>query len=400
MSGAPLAGLKVLDLTRILAGPYCTQMFADLGADVVKVEPPGGDDTRRFGPPFVGDEATYFLAINRGKRSIVVNLKDADGVAVVRDLAEWADVLVENFRPGVADKLGVGFDELAAINPRLIYVSISGYGHRGAATYTKLPGYDLVIQGIGGIQSLTGPADGPPFKMGTSVADLVSGLNAFGGALAALYERTSSGRGRKVDVSLLDGQLSLLSYHAGASLNTNAEPVRLGNAHPSICPYETFEAADGYLNIACGNDALFEKLCRALGVAELAGDARFATNADRVRHRRELFDALAPILRRRTVDCWTDTIGAAGVPCGPILAVADALAHPQAAARGMIVQQQHPTAGPLRSVGCPAGFDQATYATRPPPCLGEHSLDVMQDLLGYDDAKAGHLVETGAVETG
>lgn len=397
MSAAPLAGLNVLDLSRILAGPYCTQMLADLGADVVKVEPPGGDDTRRFGPPFIGGEATYYLSINRGKRSIVVDLKQADGVAVVRDLARWADLLVENFRPGVANKLGVGFDALAEINSRLIYVSISGYGHRGMAPYNKLPGYDLVIQGIGGIPSLTGPADGPPFKMGTSVADLVSGLNAFGGAMAALYERGTTGRGRKVDVSMLDGQLSLLSYHAGASLNTDIAPARCGNAHPSICPYETFEAADGFLNIACGNDTMFEKLCQVLGAEELLEDGRFSSNADRVGHRDDLFKALAPRLKARTVADWSEKIQAAGVPCGPILEVPEALAHPQVAARGMVVEQQHPTAGKVRSVGCPAGFDEATYATRPPPCLGEHSAELLRDLLGYDDAKVTDLIERGVV---
>jgi crotonobetainyl-CoA:carnitine CoA-transferase CaiB-like acyl-CoA transferase len=397
MARAPLSGVKVLDLSRILAGPYCTQMLADLGADVVKVEPPDGDDTRRFGPPFVEGESTYFMSANRGKRSIVIDLKNPNGLAVVHDLAAWADVAVENFRPGVADKLGVGYEALSAINPRLIYASISGYGHRGAEPYTRLPGYDLVIQGIGGIPSLTGPTGGAPYKMGTSVADLVAGSNAFAGVTTALFDRERTGCGRKIDISMLDGQLSLLSYHAGASLNAGAAPARLGNAHPSICPYETLAAADGFVNVACGNDALFCKLCDLLGVPALATEVAFATNADRVQNRTALLERLTPLFASRPVAEWTERLQAAGVPCGPILSVPDALAHPQAAARGTIVEQEHPRAGMVRGVGCPAGFERATFTDRPPPGLGEHADDILRDLLGYGDERRQALRATGAL---
>ncbi|HET6346878.1 MAG TPA: CoA transferase, partial [Myxococcota bacterium] len=368
MEQALLSGLKVLDLSRILAGPYCTLMLADCGADVIKVEPPQGDDTRRFGPPFVGGESTYFLSVNRGKRSIAVDLKHPDGQGVVHRLAQWADVVVQNFRPGDADKLGVGFEALHRLNERLVYVSISGYGLHGAAPYTRLPGYDLVIQGVGGIPSLTGPSDGPPYKMGTSVADLVAGLNAFGGALAALYERQRTGQGRHVDISMLDGQLSMLTYQASSYLNTGAAPARLGNAHPSICPYETFAAADGFLNIACGNDAQFRALCGALEAPALAEDEAFCTNAARVANRASLLAALEPLLRRAPVRTWIDRIGAVGVPCGSIDDVPQALAHPQAAARGLIVEQSHPTAGKVRSVATPvaSGVGEGGGACRPP----------------------------------
>lgn len=397
MDHAPLADVKVLDLSRILAGPYCTQMLADLGADVIKVEPPSGDDTRRFGPPFVGGESTYFMSTNRGKRSITIDLKNEDGLAVVHDLARWADVAVENFRPGVADALGVGYQQLSAINPRLVYASISGYGQRGAEPYTRLPGYDLVIQGVGGIPSLTGPEDGAPHKMGASVADLVAGSNALAGIAVALFDRERTGQGRKIDISMLDGQLSLLSYHAGASLNAGAAPARLGNAHPSICPYETFAAADGFINIACGNDALFGKLCSLLGKAELAAEDRFASNAQRVQNRAALLERLTPLFAARPIAEWLERLQAVGIPCGPILSVPDALAHPQAAARATIVEQQHPTAGTVRGVGCPAGFEQATFTNRPPPRLGEHAVEILRDVLGYSDDRQKALQTSGAL---
>ena len=394
---APLAHLRVLDLSRVLAGPYCTQQLADLGADVIKVEPPGGDDTRRFGPPFVGGESTYFLSINRGKRSICLDLKQAEGVDIVRGLAAWADVVVENFRPGVADRLGVGYGDLSADHPGLIYASISGYGTRGIEPYTTLPGYDLVIQGVGGIPSLTGPGDGPPYKMGTSVADLVSGQNALAGILAALVARAQTGRGTHLDISMQDGQLSLLTYHAAAWLNADQAPARLGNAHPSICPYETFAASDGYLNLACGNDNLFKRLCQALGLPELADDPRFTINRDRVAARDDLLEILEPKLREAPVAVWLERLGEAGIPCGPIHDVPAALAHPQVHARGTIVRTQHPTSGPIRTVGAPLGFPSPTYTERPPPRLGEHGPELLGEILELDGDQTARLLETGVV---
>lgn len=398
MQNAPLAGLKILDLSRVLAGPYCTLMFADLGAEVIKIEPPAGDETRRFGPPFVAGESTYFLSINRGKRSLVLDLKKPGGQRIAQELAQWADIVVQNFRPGDADKLGVGYARLAALNPRLVYVSISGYGQRGVAPYTTLPGYDLVIQGVGGIASLTGPADGPPFKVGTSVADLVAGLNAFGGAMAALHECARTGRGQHVDISMLDGQLSLLTYQAGSYLHTGNVPERLGNAHPSICPYETFTAADGHLNIACGNDTQFVALCRALQHPELAARPEFGSNAARVENRQALTKILQEILATQPVAVWLERVQAAGVPCGPIYNVAQALAHPQAAARGMVHEHDHPTAGRVRSVGTGMGFGPPEHGV-PPPRLGQHSEEVLREILGYDSAAIASALGNGDVKT-
>ncbi|MBJ80384.1 MAG: hypothetical protein CMH60_03615 [Myxococcales bacterium] len=393
----PLAGVKVFDLSRILAGPYATQMMADLGADVVKIEPPSGDDTRRFGPPFIEGESTYFLSVNRGKRSIILDLKKPEAGAIVERLAQWADVVVENFRPGVADKLGVGYETLKKIKPNLVYVSISGYGQKGVEPYTKLPGYDLVIQGIGGIAALTGPEDGAPYKVGTSIADLTAGLNAFGGALAALYARERTGKGEHVDISMLDGQLSLLSYHASAILNANTAPERLGNAHPSICPYETFAAADGYINIACGNDGQFEKFCGVIGAEELVRDERFATNAVRVENRSALLEILAPILKARPLEEWIEKIKGAGVPCGPILPATESLSHPQVAARGTVITDEHPVAGTVKNVGAPMGFGLKSYADSPAPLCGEHTEIVLRDVCDFSDDEIEGFKKAGAV---
>ncbi len=389
--------MRVLDLSRVLAGPYCTMMLADLGADVIKVEAIEGDETRRFGPPFVGGESTYFLAVNRGKRSVALDLKHSQGQRLVQELARWADVVVENFRPGTAGKLGVGYPALSREDPRLIYASLSGYGLDGAAPYTTLPGYDLVIQGVGGIAALTGPADGAPYKMGTSVADLVCGLNTLAAILAALLARSVSGQGAHLDLSMLDGQLSMLTYHASAWLNAGRRPARLGNAHPSICPYETFRASDGWLNLACGTDHQFTALCGALEHGAWAHDPRFATNASRVENRKALLALLTPLLAAQPVARWLARFGAAGVPCGPILEVPESLAHPQALARGMVVTQEHATAGTVRTVGSPLGFGSPTFATRPPPRLGEHTDEVLSGVLGQSAADIAALRQAGAV---
>ena len=367
-------------------------MMADLGADVVKIEPPIGDETRRFGPPFIGDESTYFLSVNRGKRSVVLDLKTPAGQGVAHDLCRWADIAVQNFRPGDATKLGVDYAQLSQINPRIIYVSISGYGQQGCEPYTRLPGYDLVIQGVGGIASLTGPADQGPYKMGTSVADLVAGLNAFGGAMAALHQRHATGQGQHIDVSMLDGQLSMLTYQAASYLHTGRVPPRMGNAHPSICPYETFPTADGFINIACGNDGQFAALCRVLQKPEWAASHLFVTNAARVENRAPLSEQMQRLLQTQSTAYWTEQIQRAGVPCGPIYDVAQALNHPQVAARHMIHEHVHPTAGVVRSVGTATGMP--TQATRPPPRLGEHGREVLAQVLHYDTAAIDALLGT------
>jgi len=398
----PLDDLTVLDLSRILSGPYCAMSLADFGARVIKLEhPDGGDDTRGFGPPFVGGESTYFMSINRNKESVAIDFKHARGGELLRALAARADILLENFRPGALSRLGLDYDSLRALNPRLIYVSISGFGHSGDPDWVRRPGYDLAIQGMGGLASLTGPADGPPYKVGTSIADIIAGLYAFSGILVALHARARTGRGQHVDVSMLDGQISLLTYHAGIHFATGAVPARRGNQHPSISPYETYRAQDGFVNIAVGNDAQWRALCRAAGapLAALADDPRFATNAARVEHRAALAAILEPAIAARSVDDWIALCDGAGIPCGPILDVAQALAHPQVRARGMVVPLQHPSAGDIRVTGVPIRLSDTPGAVRtPPPRLGEHTRAVLAEVLGLDGAAVDALVGEGAAK--
>lgn len=396
----PLDGVFVLDLSRVLAGPYCTQNLADMGARVVKVEhPERGDDTRGYGPPFKGGESCYFMAINRGKESLAVDLKHPDGLALVRRLAQRADVLVENFRPGAAERLGLGYAQLAEHNPGLVYVSISGFGHNGDPEYVARPGYDLLAQGLSAVQALTGDPDGPPTRVGVAVGDLVSGLYGVMGVLAALRVRERTGRGQHVDVSLLDTLTSLLSYQAGIALNGEGEPPRrLGSAHPTICPYDTFAAADGFVNIAAGNDTLFARLARALERADWLGDPRFAQNAARVAHREALYAELRPLVAARTVAEWDALLQREGIPGGPILEIEQTLAHPQLAARGMVTSLEHPRAGTIRVTGFPFGLSETPCApTAPPPLLGEHTEALLAELLGADDAELARLRESGAI---
>jgi crotonobetainyl-CoA:carnitine CoA-transferase CaiB-like acyl-CoA transferase len=399
----PLDDLTVLDLSRILSGPYCSMYLGDFGARVIKLEhPDGGDDTRGFGPPFVGGESTYFMSINRNKESVAIDFKHARGGELLRALAARADILLENFRPGALTRLGLDYEHVRTLNPRLIYCSISGYGHFGDADWVRRPGYDLAIQGMGGLASLTGPADGAPYKVGTSIADMIAGLYALAGILVALHARTRTGRGQHVDVSMLDGQISLLTYHAGIHFATGAVPARRGNQHPSISPYETYRARDGFVNIAVGNDAQWRALCVAVGapLAALADDARFATNAARVERRAELAAILEPTVAARSVDDWITLCDGAGIPCGPILNVAQALAHPQVQARGMVVPLAHPTAGDIRVTGVPVRLSDTPGAVRtPPPRLGEHTRAVLAEVLGLDGAAVDALVEEGAAKT-
>lgn len=379
----PLDDLLVLDLSRVLAGPYCSMYLADFGARVVKIERPGeGDDTRGYGPPFLGGESTYFMAINRGKQSVAIDFKQPRGLALIQDLARRADVLLENFRPGVLDRLGLGPEQALALNPRLIYVSVTGFGHAGLPEWSRRPGYDLVVQGEGGIPSTTGPIEGPPFRVGVPIADLIAGLYAFAGTLLALAARHRTGRGQHVDVSLLDGQISLLTYQAGITFATGQLPSRMGNAHPSIVPYETYQASDGFLNIACGNDSLFKIFAQLIARPELATDARFAKNADRVRNRAALAEILVPLVQKRTVAEWLAALEGAGIPCGRIASVADALAHPQVRARGMVQTIDHPTAGRISVTGVPVRLSETPGAVRtPPPLHGEHTRDTLQEIL-------------------
>lgn len=391
-----LRGVRVLDLSRILSGPFATMVLADLGADVVKVEDARhGDDTRQWGPPYQGGEATYFLAVNRNKRSIAVDLKSPDGLAVARRLAERADVLVENFRPGTAARLGLGYDELSTCNPRLVYASISGYGQTGPMAAE--PGYDAVAQALSGVMSVTGEADGPPVRVGVSSADLAAGMWAVIGILAALRARDSTGRGQWVDVSLLDGHVAWLTYVAAGYFATGKTPRRYGSAHPSIVPYQAFPTAEGHLMLAVGNDRLWRACCQVLGLSHLADDPRFRANPDRVRHRGELLALIERALAARGAAEWAGLLAAAGVPAAPINTVPEALAHPQVLARDMVVELDHPTAGRIRALGSPLKLSADPPALRSaPPLHGQHTAEVLHE-LGYTSDEVERLRSTGAL---
>lgn len=393
---APLVGLKVLDLSRVLAGPICAMTLGDMGADVIKIErPDGGDDTRRFGPPFLEGESTYFLSINRNKRSLTLDLKHPDGRSVLWKLIDWADVLLENFRPGTMDRLGFDYAACQARNPKLIYCSISAYGHAGLPEWTAKPGYDVIMQGVGGIPSLTGPRDGAPHKVGASIADVVSGMNAVQGVLLALIARDRDGVGQHVDCSMLDGQVGLLTYLASATLNTGNPPPRLGNGHLSVSPYSSFEASDGWLNIAVANQKLWGKFTTLLELPHLEHDPRFVGNPQRVENNDALEAVLRPIFKTRTVADWIGALEEAGIPAGPVLRVDQTLAHPQLAAREMVVEMPHPSLGSVKLAGIPVRLDQTPgSARRHPPRLGEHSREVLAE-LGLDASTIERLLDSG-----
>jgi crotonobetainyl-CoA:carnitine CoA-transferase CaiB-like acyl-CoA transferase len=384
-------------LTRILAGPYCTQALADGGADVVKVEEPSnGDDTRAWGPPFIEGESAYFLSVNRGKRGITLNLKHPRGQDVLWRLLDHADVLVENYRPGKLDRLGFSYDAVRARRPALVYASISGYGADGP--WGGQPGYDAVVQGEGGLMSITGAPDGPPFKVGASLVDVLAGMSAFQGILLALLRRQSTGEGARVEASLLESLLPTLTYHASTWLLAGQVPARLGNRHPSLAPYETFEAADGHVIVGVGSEPLWRSFCALLGRSDLAADPRFQTNPQRVANYDALRVVLAPILRSRTVGDWLSALGEAGIPCGRVRTVAEALENPQVAARGLLLDVDHPRAGRGRYVGSPIGLTGAGRGSRrPPPWLGQHTDEVLREWLDLSAAEVEELRQGGVV---
>jgi crotonobetainyl-CoA:carnitine CoA-transferase CaiB-like acyl-CoA transferase len=401
-AAGPLAGLRVLDLTRALSGPFATMILGDLGADVIKVEDIWhGDDTRRWGPPFQGDDAAYFLSVNRNKRGLSVNMKDPAGRDIVRRLAARSDILVENFRPGTAARLGVGYAELARHNPGLIYASISGYGQTGPSA--ELPGYDAVAQAVSGMMSVTGEPDGEPVRSGTSSADVGAGMWALIGILAALHARETSGEGQLVDVSLLDGQLAWLTYVAGKYFATGVTPGRHGSAHESLTPYQVFPTADAPLMVAVGSDGLWRRFTSATGLDELADDPRYATNPDRVENRDTLIPLITETLAARGGAEWADILNTAGVPAGPVNTVPAALDQPQVAAREMVVEVEHPVAGTLKMLGSPLKLSAqppptspAPYLRRPPPVLGEHTDEILAE-AGYTAAQVTELREAGVV---
>jgi crotonobetainyl-CoA:carnitine CoA-transferase CaiB-like acyl-CoA transferase len=381
LSDPPLRGLRVLDLSRVLAGPYCTMLLADLGADVVKVERPGtGDETRTWGPPFVGGESAYFLAVNRSRRSVALDLRDERARAAFLQLAERVDVVVENFRPGGAEALGVGYEHVQPLNPRLVYCSITGFGEREPAARA---GYDFVVQAESGLMSITGEPDGEPSKVGVAVVDVLAGLNAAVAVLAALQRRDRTGEGAHVEVSLLDSALSGLVNVAQGVLVTGEEARRFGNTHQSIAPYEPLRAQGGSVAVAAANDGLFERLCGVLGRGDLPGDPRFATNAARVEHRAELVEQLEAALAGAPAEEWIELLNAAGVPAGKVRGVREAL---EAAGEGTTMTVEHPSIGALEVVRTAARFHEAKAVATAPPLLGEHTREVLLE-AGLDEAE-------------
>jgi crotonobetainyl-CoA:carnitine CoA-transferase CaiB-like acyl-CoA transferase len=394
---APLSGTTVVDFTRVLSGPYCTMLLADMGARVIKIEQPGrGDDTRAWGPPFVNGESAYFLSINRNKESLTLDLKHPSSRNVLDRLLQHADVAVENFRPGTMERLGLGYGDLRERFPRLVFCSISGFGQNGPRS--SEPGYDAVIQGEAGLMSITGAADGPPFRLGVAIADIVSGMFAAQGIAMALLARVRTGRGQCVDVGMLDATAALLTYQAGIYFATGKTPGRMGNRHPTIVPYETFPARDGDFVVAVGNDEQWRRFCAAIGAPELADDERFATNRTRVAN----YDALRPLLvgrlQSRSRNVWVADLKDAGVPCGSVREVAEVLQDAHLTARGMIETVQHATAGSLRVLGVPIKLSETPGSVRTaPPALGQHTHQVLTGDCGLSEAEIEELRAAGAV---
>jgi crotonobetainyl-CoA:carnitine CoA-transferase CaiB-like acyl-CoA transferase len=406
--GGPLAHLRVLDLSRVLAGPWCTQMLADLGATIIKIERPGsGDETRGWGPPWLRDEAgmetsesAYYLAANRGKKSVTLDLRSERGQALARELAACCDVVIENFRPGKLAEYGLDYETLSALRPGLVYCSITGFGQTGP--YRDRPGYDFMIQAMGGLMSVTGGPDGEPgggpLKVGVALADILTGLYAGSGILAALAHRDRTGVGQHVDVGLLDVQVACLANQAMNYLVSGEPPGRLGNAHPNIVPYQTFATRDGHIVVAVGNDRQFGDLCGLLGLPGLAGDERYATNAARVRHRDVLIPALQAVFRDRRSRDWLESLEAAEIPCGPINRLDEVFDDPQVRSRGMRTDLPHALAGTVPQVGSPLKLSATPARVGPaPPLLGEHTAEVLCDLLGLDAAAIERLRATGVI---
>jgi crotonobetainyl-CoA:carnitine CoA-transferase CaiB-like acyl-CoA transferase len=381
----PLDGVTVLDLTRVLSGPYCTMILADMGARIIKIEQPGkGDDTRGWGPPFIEGESAYFLSINRNKESVTLDFKTPGGRAILDRLIAKSDVLVENFRPGTLAKAGFDYASIAARHPRLIYCSVSGFGQTGPRRHEA--GYDAVMQAEGGLMSITGAPDGPPYRLGVAISDIVTGMFAAQGVLLALFARERTGQGQQVDVAMLDSVAALLTYQAGIYFATGAAPRRIGNRHPTIVPYETFAASDGEFVLAVGNDDQWRRFCATAGLDK--DDERFATNRLRVTQYAELRPILAERLRTAPRQSWIERLTAAGVPCGSVRELDEVFSDPQVAAREMVARVEHATIGTLQLLGIPVKLSETPGAIRTaPPALGQHTAAVLGDDLGLSPSE-------------
>ena len=400
-----LDGVRVLDLSRVLAGPSCAQIFGDLGAEVIKVERPGkGDDTRAWGPPFLTDrngnetqESAYFLSANRNKRSITVDLTSAEGQDLIRSLLRHCHILLENFKVGNLARYNLGYEQLKDEFPALVYCSITGFGQTGP--YAPRPGYDFVAQGMGGVMSITGVPDGEPMKVGVAIADLMAGMYAASSILAALRHSEKTGEGQAIDISLLDSQVAWMSFTAQNYLTSGVAPARLGNGHPNVVPYQTFETADGWMILVTGNDGQFEKFCEFAGRPELAADERFSTNASRVRNRNELVPIVADIMKQHTTRHWLDGLEKSLIPCCPINTVPEVFADPHVQERGMEIAMTHPVAAdPVRLIASPIKMSATPPSyRRPPPTLGQHTGEVLGELLDMDAQQVAALRERGVV---
>ncbi len=391
-----LAGLRVLDLSRVLAGPFCTQLLGDMGAEIIKVERPGsGDDTRQWGPPWFHGESAYFLSCNRNKKSLTINLKSAEGRELIKKLAAQSDVLVENFKTGEMAKLGLDYASLQALNPGLIYCAITGYGQNGP--YADRPGYDFIIQAQGGVMSITGEAEGEPCKVGVAIADVMAGMYAANAILGALAHRHKTGAGQFIDIALLDSQVSWLINVAMNYLVSGQTPRRYGNAHPNLAPYQAFVTADGQIAIGVGNDEQFRRLCLHLDLAEMAQNPRFADNAQRLQHRDEMTARLQSRLREKSTDEWLAILLAAQIPASAINSIPQVLQDPQVLAREMVTTIRH-AAGDLRVLGPVAKFSETPSAVHAaPPLLGQHTEEILKDLLGLDAEKIHALRQSGVI---